>query len=475
MSKPPPFRPLSRDLVGDLFKLGWPVLIAQLAVMANGVIDTIMAGRHGTVDLAAVGISGAIFFSVFGPLMGIQIAITPIVARLFGAGRHADIGEEVRQGMWLSLILSLIAFVAFRFPDPFIALTRVEPAVEALIREYLSWIAWGVPSAMMFRLFASYTTAVSRPRMVMMLNLSGLLLKVPLNWVFMYGHFGMPEMGAAGCALSTTLISWSMCCLAWYLSARDSQYRRYQVFARWSWPDLKALREMVSLGLPIGVTFFVDVTAFTFMALFVARLGAVTSASHQIAANLAALMFMLPLSLGNACGVLVGQALGARDFVRARAAGVTGVLLGFGLALTVAAVLFTAAPLIAALYSADMAVRTTAATLIVLVAGYHLFDAVQAVAVNVLRGYKRALVPMLIYGIGLWGVGLTGGYLLAFGGIESGGVDLAWLGVTAPMGARGFWIGAIGGMMTSGIAVAAYFLYISDPQRTEREELRNAA
>jgi MATE family multidrug resistance protein len=122
-----------------------------------------------------------------------------------------------------------------------------------------------------------------------------------------------------------------------------------------------------------------------------------------------------------------------------------------------------------------MAVRTTAATLIVLVAGYHLFDAVQAVAVNVLRGYKRALVPMLIYGIGLWGVGLTGGYLLAFGGIESGGVDLAWLGVTAPMGARGFWIGAIGGMMTSGVAVAAYFLYISDPQRTEREELRNAA
>lgn len=463
-------KPLSRDLVGELFKLGWPVLIAQLAVMANGVIDTVMAGRHGTVDLAAVGISGAIFFSVFGPLMGIQIAITPIVARLFGAGRHADIGEEVRQGMWLSLILSLIAFAAFRFPDPFIVLTRAEPAVEALIREYLSWIAWGVPSAMMFRLFASYTTAVSRPRMVMTLNLIGLLLKVPLNWVFMYGHFGMPEMGAAGCALSTTLISWSMCCLAWTLSARDPEYHRYGVFARWSWPDFKALREMVSLGLPIGVTFFVDVTAFTFMALFVARLGAVTSASHQIAANLAALMFMLPLSLGNACGVLVGQALGAHDYVRARSAGMTGVVLGFGLALIVAAVLFTSASSIAALYSVDSAVRATAATLIALVAGYHLFDAVQAVAVNILRSYKRAVVPMLIYGVGLWCVGLAGGYVLAFGT-----VDLNWLGIAAPMGARGFWTGAIGGMMTSGLAVAAYFFYISDPRRTEREEIRNAA
>jgi MATE family multidrug resistance protein len=463
-------KPLSRDLVGELFKLGWPVLIAQLAVMANGVIDTIMAGRHGTVDLAAVGISGAIFFSVFGPLMGIQIAITPIVARLFGAGRHADIGEEVRQGMWLSLILSAIAFAAFRFPDPFITLTRAEPAVEALIREYLSWIAWGVPSALMFRLFASYTTAVSRPRMVMTLNLIGLALKVPLNWVFMYGHFGMPEMGAPGCALSTTLISYAMCCLAWYLSARDPEYRRYGVFARWSWPDLKALREVVSLGLPIGVTFFVDVTAFTFMALFVARLGAVTSASHQIAANLAALMFMLPLSLGNACGVLVGQALGAHDYVRARSAGMTGVALGFGLALIVAAVLFGSASSIAALYSVDSAVRATAATLIALVAGYHLFDAVQAVAVNILRSYKRAVVPMLIYGVGLWCVGLAGGYLLAFGT-----VDLNWLGIAAPMGARGFWTGAIGGMMTSGLAVAAYFFYISDPRRTEREEIRNAA
>ena len=231
-------KPLSRDLVTELFKLGWPVLVAQLAIMANGVIDTIMAGRHGTVDLAAVGISGAIFFSVFGPLMGIQLAVTPLVARLFGAGRHADIGEEIRQGMWLSLLLSLIAFAAFRFPDPFITLTRASPEVEALIREYLSYIAWGVPSAMLFRLFASYSTAVSRPRLVMGLNLIGLTLKVPLNWVFMYGHFGAPEMGAAGCALATTLISWFMCCLAWFLSARDDEYRRYGVFARWSWRSL---------------------------------------------------------------------------------------------------------------------------------------------------------------------------------------------------------------------------------------------
>ena len=204
------------------------------------------------------------------------------------------------------------------------------------------------------------------------------------------------------------------------------------------------------------------------MALFIARLGAVTSASHQIAANLAAVMFMLPLSLGNASSELVGQALGARDYVRARATGITGLALGFGMAMVVAAVLYAGSSLIASLYSIDAAVRSAAATLIMFVAGYHLFDAVQAISVNVLRGYKRAFVPMLIYAIGLWGVGLAGGYALALGGI-----DLEWFGVTGPMGARGFWTGAIGGMMISGIAVMSYLWYVSVPHRAEREELKS--
>ncbi len=447
---------MSRSLVRELVRLGWPVLVAQLAVMANGVIDTIMAGRYGTLDLAAVGIGSSIYFSVFVALMGVLLALTPLVAHLYGAGRHADIGEELRQGAWLAAALTLVSVALFAHPEPFLAVARLEPVLELKVRAYLHALAWSVPASLLFRVFYSFSTAISRPRTVMALTLIGLVLKVPLNWVFMYGNLGAPELGSTGCAVATTLISWVLCALAWGWCRIDSGYRSYGVFARWSWPNAKALGRILSLGLPIGITFFIDVTGFTFMALFIARLGALYSAAHQIAANLAALIFMLPLALGNAASVVVGQSLGAQHYARARAAG----LLGLGLALACAAVLGASLYLFAGgvsgLYTGDPEVRRVAAGLIAFVAVYHLFDAVQAVVVNVLRGYKRAVVPMLIYGVALWGVGLGGGYAL---GLTS--IDLAWLGLHPPLGAPGFWLAAIASLVLASSLVTAYFLRVS--------------
>jgi MATE family multidrug resistance protein len=192
------------------------------------------------------------------------------------------------------------------------------------------------------------------------------------------------------------------------------------------------------------------------MALFIARLGALYSAAHQIASNLAALAFMLPLALGNAASVVVGQALGARQCARARAAGIVGIALALGCAAALGVGLYTYAGGIAGLYTGDAALRRVAAGLIAFVAVYHLFDAVQAVAVNVLRGYKRAVVPMLIYAVALWGVGLGGGYAV---GLTS--VDLAWLGVRTPLGAQGFWLAAIASLVLASSLVTAYFLRVS--------------
>ncbi len=295
---------------------------------------------------------------------------------------------------------------------------------------------------------------------VMALTLIGLVFKVPLNWIFMYGNLGAPELGSTGCAVATALISWMLCALAWAWCWFEPGYAPYRVFARWSWPSARALGRILSLGLPIGLTFLIDVTGFTFMALFVARLGALYSAAHQIAANLAALAFMLPLALGNAASVVVGQALGAREGARARAAGLIGIALGVGCAIAVGMCLFLLAQPIASLYSGDADLRHGAAGLIAFVAVYHLFDAVQAVAVNVLRGYKRAVVPMLIYVVALWGVGLGGGYAI---GLTS--VDLSWFGIPTPWGARGFWFAAIASLALAGSLVTLYFLHVSrDPE-----------
>lgn len=454
-----------RKRLAEIYDLAWPVLIAQLATMAYAVIDTIMTGRAGTDDLAAVGIGASIYFSVFVALMGVLLAVSPTVAHLVGAGRHGEIGEQVRQAGWLALGLAVVSILLFRFPEPFLAMSEPPPAVAAKVRRYLDIAAWGVPAGLAFRLFASYTTAVSRPRIMMTLNLVGLALKVPLNYVFIFGHAGAPAMGAAGCALATALATWIVCIVAWLHCGLAQAYRRHGVFARWSWPRWRDQWHLVALGVPIGGTFLVDVTAFTFMALFIARLGAINSAAHQIAANVAAVMYMLPLAMGTALTVLVGQALGARQYPLARATGLTGIALASGFACAGALLLVLGRHAIASLYTPDPAVQALAAALLLFVAGYHLFDALQAVIVNALRGYKRAVVPLLVNIVCMWGIGLAGGYAIGLTAV----VDLSFAGLTTPLGVRGLWTGAIAGMALSTLSILAYFLAVSAPRRARAD------
>ena len=444
------------SVLRDLFRLAWPVLVAQIAIMANGVIDTIMAGRYGTIDLAAVGVGAAVYATTFIALMGVLLGLTPVAAQLHGAGRHAEVGEEVRQSVWLALALGTISVLLLIFPEPILAVSRLAPEVEAKVRAYLRAIAWGVPAALLFRVFYGFTTAIAFPRVVMALNLAGVALKLPLNAVFMYGYLGAPELGGPGCAVASAIIAWAVCVAGWVWCYAAARYRPYRVFARWSWPHWHALRHLLALGVPIGVTFLVDVTAFTFMALFIARLGAYASGSHQIAANLAAFMFMLPLALGNAAAILVGHAVGANRYDRARATGIVAIGLGMALAVLTSSVLALAGERIAALYTPDPEVHRRAAILLLFVAAYHLFDALQAIAVNVLRGYKRTFVPMVIYAVVLWGVGLGGGYTLGLTDL-----GLGRFGWPVPLGAPGFWAGAIAGVALAGTLVTAYFLWMS--------------
>lgn len=438
------------SLTRDLIRIAWPVLVAQLAVMANGVVDTVMAGRLSAVDLAAIGIGASIYVTVFVTTMGVLLALTPTVAHLYGAGRHAEIGAEVRQSLWVAVALAAVAIAVLRHPGPLLALSQLQPDVEDKVRAYLDAIAWSVPAALAFRLFYGFSSGIGRTRPIMVFNLIGLALKIPLNAVFMYGLFGAPALGGPGCAVATALIAWTTAVAGWTWCARHPNYREFALLSRFEWPRWRAIAAMLKLGLPIGATFLVDVTAFTFMALFIARLGPVVSGAHQIAANLAALTFMLPLALGNATAVLAGQALGAGDPARARQAGWRGVALGMGIAVFVSLGLWLGAVGLAALYTPDAAVRTAAAPLVALVAIYHLADALQAVAVNALRGYRKSTVPMVVYAVALWGVGLAGGYALGFG-------DLAG----APLGAAGFWLAAIASLALAGVVVAGYLEYVA--------------
>ncbi|WP_353189648.1 MATE family efflux transporter [Pandoraea pnomenusa] len=431
--------------------LAWPVLIGQLAVIAFGVIDTAMVGRASAFDLASLALGGSIYITVYVGLMGILVALSPIVAQLFGAGERDAIGEEVRQAFWLALFLAIPGVLILSHPQFILQLSEANPELEARASAYLQTLAYGLPAALLFRLYSSLSTAVGQPRIVMAIQVTGLALKVPLNLALIYGveRLGIPALGSTGCAIATTAINWVSCGLGLTLMARHAKLREFRVFSRFCWPNWHAIRGLLKLGVPMGLSYLIEVTAFSFMAIFIARLGDVTLAGHQIAANLGALMYMLPMSIGIATSTLTAQAIGSRDFALARLIGRRGVEFAGTLGVLLAILMWIGRPLILAAYTSDPLVAAVTTPLLAIVALYHVFDALQVNAVFVLRAWKVAVVPTVIYAVSLWGVGLGGGYVLGF---DVGGFTPAWL-----HGAAGFWFANSASL---GVAAFGLLLYL---------------
>ena len=438
---------MNRHLVSQITRLGWPMLIAQVATMANSVIDTIMAGHYSARALATVGLGSSIYFSIFVTLMGVLIALTPITAQHYGAGRHDEITHDIRQGIWTAVMLSMFGMLLLAFPDPFLALAGMRPEIEADVRAYLKALMCAAPAMLLFRVFNGFSSAISLPRAVMVIQLVGLVLKVPLNWLLMYGKFGLPEMGGIGCAWALAIEAWLMLGAALIWLRLSPALHRYRIFARIEAIRWHAQWQILKLGLPIGASFLIDVTSYTFMALFIARLGEAHSAAQQIAANLGAMAYMVPLAISNATAVVAGQKIGAGDLRGARSVGWTGLALAAAAALVVAALIALLNQPIALAYTREADVAAHAAPLLMMVALFHLFDATNAVAANVVRAYKKALIPMVAFALALWIVGLGGGYVLAYG--------------SPAMGALGFWVGAIAGMAIAATICIAYFNLVS--------------
>ncbi|MFO1196485.1 MAG: MATE family efflux transporter [Burkholderiaceae bacterium] len=436
----------------DILRLAWPVFVGQLAVMLNGVIDTVMAGRLSAVDMAAIGLGSSVYISVYIGLMGTLLALSPIAAQHFGAGRDEEIGASFRQALWLALALAVPGTVAMSWSAPWLALSAPPPEVAALTREYLWAVAAGLPAALLFRAFYALNTAISRPRVVMYVNLVGVAAKIPLNALFIGGAdaLGIPAMGGAGCGVATSVISWLSALLALSWLALDRSYERFRLL-RWSGPQWSRLRELLQLGVPIGASYVVEVTSFTFMALFVARLGAVASASHQIAANLTGVCYMAALGIASATSTLVAQSIGANEPARARRYAKVGLRLAIVVALAAAGTLFAAREWVAHAYSGDAAVVRASLPLIAAVAAFHVFDSLQTQFGFILRAYKIATLPMVVYVVAMWGVGLGGGWWLVFvpgPGSVAGAFD------GSRTGALGFWVAGVVSLVLASIGFA---------------------
>lgn len=454
--------------------LAWPVFVGQVAVLAFATVDTVLIARYSALDLAALAVGAAAYVSIFIALMGVVLAVGPIAGQSFGAGRVVEAGEQLHQAIWLALALSVLGCALLLWPQPFLALARAEPAVADRTRTYLTALAFALPAALLFTAFRGFTVAVSRPLAVMALQLGGLALKVPLTFALIHGFavpFGdwrVPALGVTGCGVATAIAMWSQCVAAFMLMRRDAFYAPFGLHrAGLARPHVAAQRALLRLGVPMGLSIGVEITAFTFMALFISRLGALAVAGHQLAINLVSMMFMMPLALGMATGTLVAQRLGANDGRDARRLGWHGMQLGLAIATLMGAAAYLSREQLLGIYTHDRAIIAAALPLLAWVMLFHIGDAAQAVAAFILRAYHLATLPMLIYVAWLWGVGMGGGFALAF--------DITGQTPRALLGAPGYWAAFTLGITLAAISLCGLLAWVFGVRRREERAEHFAA
>lgn len=393
------------------------LLTGQLAVMAFGVTDTIVAGRHGEASLAALSVGSAIFISVYVALMGVFQALLPVWAEQRGARKPEVIGKSVRQSLYLCAMACALGMLILLSPGPLLRWTEVPEALRTEVGHYLAVLALALPPALLFRLYSTLNQAIGRPQLVTWLQVGSLAIKVPLSIWFTFGGAGLPGQGAVGCAWATLAVNASMLAVAVWLLRTQDLYTPLRVWQRMERPHWPTILGFARLGVPAGLAILVEVTSFTLMALFIARQGTVATAAHQIATNVAAVLYMVPLSLGIATSARVSYWLGAGDATRARSVVLIGIRLSALMGITLAAILSIANEALAGLYSSSPAVLAITGGLLHWVAAYHAADALQTLCVFVLRSYRITMAPLAVYCLLLWGTGLGGGYMLAYRGL----------------------------------------------------------
>jgi MATE family multidrug resistance protein len=393
------------------------VLAGQLAVMAFGVTDTLVASRHSEGALAALSVGSAIFVSIYVALMGVVQALLPVWAEHHGARRFAAIGVSVRQSLYICLATAVLGMTLLLSPGPLLRWAEVPEALRGDVTAYLGVLAAALPPALLFRLYSTLNQSLGKPQLVTWLQVGSLALKVPLTLWFALGGLGVPAQGAIGCAWATLVVNSLLCLVGVWLLRTRAGYAPYRIWQRMERPDPAVLRAFARLGIPAGLAIMVEVTSFTLMALFIARQGTTAAAAHQIAANAAAVLYMMPLSLAIATSARTSHWLGAGHAARARAAVGTGLCMASATAVLLASGLFFGRESLAAVYSANPAIVATASGLLAWVAAYHLADTLQCVCVFVLRCYRITVSALVVYSVMLWGAGLGCGYLAAYRGL----------------------------------------------------------
>lgn len=410
--------------------LATPILISQLATSGMGIADVMMAGMVSVDDMSALSISNSIYIPMFLFVLGLLNALTPTVSYLNGAGQRNLIAHQIRQGAWIVVFTSIPLILVLLNSHLIIEFMGMPQKLGLIAIDYLKVIALGVVPTLLLVNLRCLNDGLSNTKPAMKISFFGLLLNIPLNYIFIFGKFGLPAYGAIGCAIATVIVNWLMFLMMLHYCYTNQAQKDIKLFQKWELPKVATLAKLCKFGLPIAFAICMEVTLFTVVSLVISPLGSQAVASHQIALQTSSMLFVVPLSIGIAVTILVGQRLGQKNLEEAKIVSYHAIITCLGLSLISALFIVLFREVIPFAFTQDLPTVAISSGLLIFAAIYQIPDSMQAVCSGILRGYKNTRPILLTTLICYWAIGMPIGFILA----------RTTLFTPEPLAAKGFWI-----------------------------------
>jgi MATE family multidrug resistance protein len=437
--------------LAETLRLAAPMALTQLSQIAMMTTDLAFIGRLGGEAVAAVALAGTVYWISFTFGMGLMSAVAPLAAQAFGAGKAPMVRRSLRAGLWAALLISL-PIMAFSLRGEGILLALGQAPLPAhLAQQYLFGLAWGVLPALWFIALRGFMGAVNRPEPVFWITLTAIPANAALVYLLIYGEFGLPRLGLFGAGLATTIVNFATFFAGLWFSARRAPFADYRVLTRFWRIDWSLMRQLVTIGAPISIAFLLEYGLFTAAALLMGRISTTALAAHQIALQVAAILFMIPYGISMAATIRVGHAVGRIDAAGVKRAGHVAMLIGIAIAAVLTLAVIATRFGIARSFLGEGLTNTEAtielaATLLLIGATFFVTDGLQTIAAGALRGMKDTSVPLLFAAIGYWVIGFS---------------VACWLGFWTPLGAVGVWIGlSLGTLVYAALLLARFQLLV---------------
>lgn len=396
-------------------RIMWPIMVTQISLSMMNLVDTVMAGRVGTSDLAGVAIGASVWAPIFTGMNGITLAVTPIIAHHLGRKEEHKIHNTVMQGIYLAFMIAVVIIVAGLFlVSPILDIMDLDPSVQHIAKNYLGGLAFGIIPLFVSNVLRNFYDGQGLTRITMFITILAVPFNVFFNYSLIFGKFGLPALGGIGAGYATGLTFWIILIVSTFMLFKIEVIRRFKIFVIWVRPSLTSFKEQLAIGIPIGLSIFFEASIFSVVTLLIGTMFSTTIiAANQVVISFTSLIFMIPLSLSMALTIVVGFSVGGNRLDNAKHFSFIGVLSGLGVLILAAIFMFFNREWIASWYSTDPEVISFASSLFLMAILYQISDGAQAGLQGVLRGYKDVKVPFFIAFVSYWILGIPIGYSLA--------------------------------------------------------------